>query len=294
VKENRDRSRVNRNAVTLIELVVVLSILSLLAGILFPVLHMARRKAQSFHSMNNQRHVVGVVDLFATDNGDRYPPSIAKVGFNQAWNWSDSTKLAGSDLRTPGLYRSVSAYLRSYLPAVDPLHCPSSPRRYQYLQQAWDSSDGWDNPETPVSPDVVGGTYCLYWNYMGWLGQDKRPFSGPQGPASGRPYSTLLIGDYFGYNPWRTPGAYGSCEPFKGAEAAPETVLLSSYWYEPLEANASPRIRLHAGYTDGHVAAYSSMDVVPLRVIKLRTEMVPYGDDEPGPGIFYLPREAVR
>jgi hypothetical protein len=117
---------------------------------------------------------------------------------------------------------------------------------------------------------------------------------GPQGPAGGRPYSTLLISDYFGFNPWRTPDAYASCEPFRAAESVPETVLLPSYWYGPAEANAFPKIMLHAGYTDGHIAAYRSVDGVPLRVIKLRSEGVPYGDDEPGPGIFYLPRDTVR
>ena len=278
---------------TLIELIVVLSILSLLAGILFPVLRSARRKARSLYGMSNQKHVVGAVDLFASDNDDQYPPSVAKVGFNEMWNWSDPTKLAGSDLRTPGLYRSVSVYLRTYLPAASILHCPGAPQRYQYLQQAWQAADAWDNPETPVVPDVVGGTYCLYWNYVGWLGPEARPFRGPAGPAGGRPYSALLISDYFGYNPWRTPGAFASCEPFAGAEMASETVLLSSYWYRPADPNAFPRIVLHGGYTDGHVAAYKARDVVPLRVIKFREEMIPYGDDEPGPGIFYLPKDAV-
>ena len=293
VKDPGHRSRCSRNAVTLIELLVVLSILSLLVGILLPTVRAVRHKAQSLLGMSRQSHIVGAVSLFATDNDERYPQSIAKVGFNQMWNWSDPTKLAGSDLRTPGLCRSVSASLRTYLPAAETLSCPSAPQQYKYLQQAWDAGDAWDNPETPVAPDVVGGTYCLYWNYVGWLGPEGRVFQGPQGPAGGRPCSTLLVSDYLGHNPWRTPGAFAACEPFQGGEAAPETTLLSSYWYSTADANVAPRIVLRAGYSDGHVEAYGSEEVAPLRVIKLRSEMIPYGDDEPGPGVFYLPRDAV-
>ena len=293
VNEPGHRLRDGRRAVTLIELVVVLSILSLLGGILFPALYSARIKARSLFGMSNQRHIVGAVSLFATDHDDRYPPSIAKVGFNQAWNWSDPTKLAGSDLRTPGLQRSVSAYLRAYLSKAATLTCPGAPQRYRYLEQAWQAGDDWDNPETPVTPDVVGGTYSLYWNYIGCLGADRRLFNGPAGPVAGRRSSTLLISDYLGYNCWRTPGALGSCEPFHGAEVAPETVLLSAYWHRFVDANDLPQILFHAGYVDGHVDTHRSTDVVPLRVIKLRSEGIPYGDDEPGPGIFYVPAGAV-
>jgi hypothetical protein len=136
---------------------------------------------------------------------------------------------------------------------------------------------------------VVGGTYCLYWNYVGWLGTGRPAFNGPQGPASTWPtYSRLLISDYLGYNSWRTPGSLASCEPFARAEVVADTALLVAYWCAPADTNALHAISLRAGYTDGHVETYSPRDVVAMRVIKLRAEGVPYGDDEPGPGVFCL------
>ncbi len=294
VIRSTERSRKACKAVTLIELVVVFSIMGLMTGILLPSLRSIRAKARSLLGMTCQRQAVDAVNLFAEDNEGHYPPSIAKVGFNSQWNWSDPTKLAGSDLRTPGQYRSVGAYLRTYLASAKAWQCPSSPERYKYLQEAWDAGDAWDNPETPVEPDVVGGTYCLYWNYVGWLGAGRPVYNGPQGPASSRrSCSTLVISDYFGYNGWRTPGALASCESFAKAEAVSDTALLASIWYAPADPNAPPQILLHGGYVDGHVEAYRPQDVVPLRVIKLRPEGLPYGDDEPGPGVFFLPENAV-
>jgi len=280
-------------AFTLVELLVVVAILGLLLSIAVPVLSAARRQALGLLTMLNQREVIRAVNLFALDHQDRYPQSVAKVGFLDKWNWSDPTKLAGSDLRTPGQQRSVSAYLRAYLPDVDAVFCPRGPSKHSYLQDAWDEGDGWDNPETPITPDVVGGNTCFYWNYVGYLTED-RLFRGPSGTSRPRGYSPLLISDYLGYNSWRAPGRFVSCEKMDRADTVPETQLLAAFWLAADDSVENvPDIKLCSGYLDGHVETQSSLEWQPMKVIKIRSSVTPYGDDEPGPGVFFLPRKAL-
>jgi prepilin-type N-terminal cleavage/methylation domain-containing protein len=279
---------------SLVELLVVMSVISTLMAVILPALGSVRRKARTMVSANNQKQMASAVNLFALDNDDQYPPSVATVGFGSNWNWSDPTKLTGNRRRSPILHRSMSAYLRSYIPDADVTYCPSAPCKYKYLQEAWDAGDDWDNPETTFPSDPVGGIYCFYWNYIGYIGGRRVIFKGPRGPASGGSYSKLLVTDYFGYDHWRSPGAYGSCEDFDGANVTPETWLLSSYWSRNRDPSSRvPEIKLQACYTDGHVESYSTTETVPMWVSITSDGTIPYPDGV-GPGIFFLPRNAMR
>jgi len=282
-----------RRAFTLIELLVVISIISLLMAVLLPVAGKVRRQAKSIAAMNDQKEITAGVNLFAMDNNERYPESVATVGFGDNWNWTDPTKITGNRARSPGMHRAMSEYLRSYIRDARTMYCPNAPQRYTYLQQAWDAGDEWDNPDAAFPADPVGGTFCFYWNYRGYLGGRRNVFMGPQGPASGGRYSKLLVTDYFGYDHWRSPLSHGSCEQFDGAVIAPETWLLSAYWYRRGEQDNKPPITLRAGYTDGHVETYSPSDVIPMRVSLTPDGTIPYPDGV-GPGIFYLPANATR
>jgi prepilin-type N-terminal cleavage/methylation domain-containing protein len=277
---------------TLVELIVVISIISLLMAIAIPALNGAKRQANSVVSMSNQRQVTSGINLFASDNHDRYPESVATIGFDDSWNWTDPTRLTGNRRRSPQLYRAMSQYLRRYVSDADIMYCPNAPREYAYLQEAWDAGDDWDNPETAFPADPVGGTYCYYWNYVGYLAEGKL-FRGPYGPASSGRYSKLIVSDYFGYDHWRSPDAFGSCEKFEGASVTPETYLLSSYWSKKSGPERIPEITLRAGYTDGHVETYSSAEVVPMQVSITADGKTPYPEDV-GPGYFFLPRNALH
>ncbi|MBL7186817.1 MAG: type II secretion system protein [Phycisphaerae bacterium] len=295
----RDRKEkigvVDSRGFTLIELLVVMSITSILMAILVPALGKVRRQARSIKGMNNQQQITSALNLFASDNDERYPESVATVGFDSTWVWSDPTKLIGNESRTPTLHRAMSEYLRIYIRDADAMYCPSAPHQYKYLQQAWDAGDDWDNPDTAPTTDPMGGTYCFYWNYRGFLTERNAVFRGPYGPASGGRFSKLLVTDYFGYDHWRTQGAYGSCEPFRGAGVTPETWLFSAYWSRTNPAESTPEFKLRAGYTDGHVETYSPSDVVPMRVSLSRDGTVPYAEGTGvGPGTFFLPTNALH
>ncbi|MDH4238523.1 MAG: type II secretion system GspH family protein [Phycisphaerae bacterium] len=281
---------------TLVELLVVISIMSMLMAILLPVLGKVRQKARTVMGMKNQREIVNAVTMYADDNDGQYPESVATVGFGAHWNWSDPRKLTGNRTRSPGMYRAMSEYLRSYVRDASVMFCSNAPTKYKYLQQSWDAGDEWDNPETSFPFDPVGGTYCFYFNYIGFLGRHRGIFKGPQRPAGGPMESTLLVTDYFGYDCWQSPKAYGSCEEFNGASAVAETWLLSSYWSslksESVNLNTI-EVQLHAGYTDGHVGSFKPSEVVPMRVSITSDGSRPYPEGV-GPGIFYLPTAGLN
>jgi hypothetical protein len=104
----------------------------------------------------------------------------------------------------------------------------------------------------------------------------------------------LLVSDYFGYDHWRNPDSYSSCEPFDGADITRETWLLSAFWSRKSAADDPPEIKLKAAYTDGHVETYSASDVVPMKVSITADGTVPYPDGDSSPGFFFLPRDALH
>ncbi|HPD47144.1 MAG TPA: type II secretion system protein [Anaerohalosphaeraceae bacterium] len=280
---------------TIIELLVVVAVISLILSILAPCVVQVRLRVRQLLGAARQRESVQGVTLYAADNDDEYPESIATVGLGANWNWQEPMMLTGYR-RINRRYRSMSAYLAGYIEAADVMYCPGGPREYPYLQDAWDAGDAWDNPETPQGEDPVSGTYCFYWDYTGYLVERDKPFQGPRTIAGARGESTLMVTDYFGYGHHRSPYAFGSCERFSGADVTPGTVLSSAYWSRPQTfeyQRESVQIGLNAGYTDGHVETYTSADVETMKVIRDRRTGEPYPEGL-GPGDFYLPRKAIR
>jgi len=276
-----------------LELLVVIAITGILMSILVPALGKARRQVLAVVGAMNQKDVVGGVTLFSLDNDDDYPESVGKTGLPDGWMWSDPMKLIMNDAESADLeHRAMSGYLGDYITEARVMFCPNAPRQYEYLQESWEAGDDWDNPDTGVPSDPVTGTYCFYWNYTGFLVDKPYPFRGPSGPSDGRGRSTLLVSDYLGYDHWRSPGSYGSCDRFKGASVVQETWLLSAYW--AIGGGGSPEaieIKPRAGYTDGHVESFTPDRTVTMRVAKTQngSEPIPIGV-----GDLYLPANSLR
>jgi len=282
-------------AFTLVELLVVISIVSVLMGILLPALSGVRRQATALTGMRNQREVAHAVNFFAADNDELYPSSVATVGVQNDWHWYDPTVLIGKEKRSPQIHRAMSAYLHAYIPDARTVFCPAAPKQYKYLQQSWDAGDAWDNPDNDLTSDPVDGTYCFLWNYIGYLGGPRALFKGPRGPASGGLDSQLLVTDYFGYGHWRTPESFASCERLPGGDILEEQWLEAAWWKAPGDPNSSmPQVKLRAAYTDGHVETYYPNEVSAMRVSTKPEGVPPFPDGGASRGIFYIPRNAVR
>lgn len=284
-----------RGAFTLIELLVVVAITSVLMAVFVPALAKARRRARSMLGASNQKEIVRALNLYAIDNDNRYPESVATIGSATNWNWQGPFVLTNIGSRAPHLHRAMSEYLGEYIEDADIMVCPNAPKKYKHLQRAWDAGDHWDNPDSPLPgpwADWVKGSYCFYWNYTGLL--EDRLFEGPRKLLGGRRQSALLVSCYFGYDHWRSPGAFGSCEKFAAARIIPEETASSAYWSQ-LKTDTfhlyTINVNLRAGYADGHVDNFAGSEVVTMKVIKERFANEPY---DYGPGDFYLPISALH
>ncbi len=283
---------------TLVELLVAVSVVTLLVGVLLPALGQARRAARCLLGGCRQRQVVLAVSLYAADHEGRYPESVATAAMlGRTWRWQEPRMLKACQPRAAGYQSSVAGYLRRYLPQAEILSCPSSPRPYPYLKEAWQAGEQWDNPNTSFTDDSVLGGYCLYWNYVGHLSEQSRPFRGPQTDADRPRCSRLLISDYFGFNHWRSPDAFGSCERLAGAEVTAETHEAPTYWFRtPPGApdRTSIPLRLQAGFVDGHVETYRPAETAVLEVADALDGSTPaLSGFGLGAGQFYIPQQAV-
>ncbi len=283
-----------RSAFTLLELLTVISIITIILAITFPALNQVRRKSRVILGMNNQKQIVNAANFYALDNDHQYPESVATIGDPENWNWSEPMMLTGYRARSPRLHRSMSGYLYNYIRDADIMFCPSAPRKYTYLKESWDAGDNWDNPDTPQAKDPLIGTYCFYWNYVGFLKDRDYLFRGPQGPETGKSRSKLLVSDYFGFNHWRSRNSFSSCEYFSSADITEGTLLSSDYWSSnDNKPKVFPEIKLNAGYTDGHVESFPSLNTIGMQVILTPKTSEPY-PDEICPGFFYLPKNALQ
>ena len=281
---------------TLVELLVTVSIIAMLTGILLPVFGQIRRRARKLVGINNQRKIVTTLNVFALDNDEIYPESVATIGQGQHWNWQEPTMLTSYLKRSGNLHRSMGEYLRGYITDASIMFCPNAPKEYKNLQASWDAGDAWDDPGTMAKQDPVLGTYCFYWNYVGHVGGRRVIFKGPRGPGScGGWESDLLVSDSLFSGHWRSPDSYGSCERFKTArDVVPEIQVASAYWSRPSGGVGLEDlgIRLNAGYTDGRVESFAPWDTIAMKIAKTPDGGTPY-HDAVGLGAFYLPRNAL-
>jgi prepilin-type N-terminal cleavage/methylation domain-containing protein len=295
---NAKSSILSAGGFTLIELLVVIGVLSLLLGMLVPALNQARRAARSMVGGQHQREIVLAVSLYADDHQGRYPESVATAAMlGRTWRWQEPRMMKACQPRADGYRASMASYLRPYLPKAATLSCPGSPAAYQHLEDFWPADEAWDNPQTGFTDDSVLGSYCFYWSYVAYLTEQERPFHGPRLDAGGPGCSRMLTSDYFGFNHWRSPDAFGSCERFARADVAAETDEAPPYWVltpasEPDRAGV--HLKLRAGFIDGHVEIYRPAETTILEVSETLDGTSPtFSGFGLGPGQFYIPRAGL-
>ncbi|MCE0498224.1 MAG: hypothetical protein LV481_09805 [Methylacidiphilales bacterium] len=136
----------SRIAYTLVEMVVVLGIIGLLLGLLFPSFSAMLLKAKSEYCMTNLRNIGTAVSLAATDNNGQYP-EINQAATNVYPPGSGATNLIGT--------------LGSYGISTNVIQCPVD--LYSGASSSftlYGSSYEWN----PVFDDEVTVTPILYLN----------------------------------------------------------------------------------------------------------------------------------
>lgn len=296
-----------RRAFTIIELLVAVSIITLLTAITVPVFTAARQQGRRLVNIRNQREVVRALNLFACEHDNSFPDSVGVAAVPSAtgshFRWQDPRKVKTTQALPKMAHSSVAGYLADYLDKPGTLFCPSSPSKNEYWEEAWKLGDQWDHPNTSHNEDALFGSYCLYWNYTGYLGPSSKPFKGPVDLYGGPGQSDLLISDYFGYNEWRNLERFGSCEVI-GAdkrEVLNTGEMHSSYWSFVSRDKGQDRHalkgKLNAGYVDGRVESFKPAQTVPMEVSEGPDGTAPYlayPIDARNPGTFFLPAKALK
>jgi hypothetical protein len=281
------------------ELLVVISVTALLLRISLPALNRARGMANSLKGAARQRQIVLSLGLYAADHQGWYPESVATGGqLGNTWCWQDPRTMKACNPRPGGQYSSsLAGYLRTYLSDPSTFVCPAGPRSYPYLKDFWQAGESWNNPKTSYDDDSVVGSYCLYWNYTAHLSSQKRAFRGAQTDDGQPGCSTLLISDYLGYNHWRSPYAFGSCERLPRAEITKPAYEATDFWFSGATVNPDPaniHLPLRAAYVDGHVESWRPNETSILEVSYTQDGTQPAASGAGiGAGLFFIPPKGV-
>ena len=126
-KSNPKDKKTDDNGFTLIELLVVIAVISMLMGILLPVLNKVREMGKRTVCGNNLKHIYLAMHMYAEDHNDKLPPRVEKSG-NKIWgNW------LGSSWNPYGLGHLISG---GYMSEPKTFYCPSN-QMVRFEEQYW-------------------------------------------------------------------------------------------------------------------------------------------------------------
>ena len=96
---------------TLVELLIVVTIIMILAALLLPALNKARARSLQSSCNGNQKQIMAAVLLYATDFNDRTPPLNLATSFSgtnptRNKNWWSNLLVCGGYLPVPKVWQS--------------------------------------------------------------------------------------------------------------------------------------------------------------------------------------------
>ncbi len=248
MKEVNCKKQFRQLRFTLIELLIVIAIIAILAGMLLPALESVRRAARAIHCMSNIRCVTQLFNTYADDYYGYAPGSfLGATRSGSTWTtnsyWQDTlAKLY--KIRKPYYYDSSST-LRSTI-----FRCPEQPEVYFYSTLTY-----------------MRSSYGI--NYWGFYGTNNMSFVLDGTKTLRRPSA------------FRRPSmTFWACETFSGADSSPHQGNASFYMEKqaPVSVPAFRHSSRSANFTfiDGHAErsiasktpskqAYPAIDATILR-----------------------------
>lgn len=140
-----------RVAFTLIEMLVVIAIIALLAGLLFPVFSRARAKGRETACLSNIRQIGMAIMMYAEDYDERYPWAVDATDRYTPQIWNDYPEWQQWIPYMPLLHEVLMPYCRS----AEIWRCPSD---YGYVYQDFNCEP---LDATPSSYQKFGTSYVF-------------------------------------------------------------------------------------------------------------------------------------
>lgn len=256
---------------TLVELLVVISIIALLVSILLPALNRARVQAQLVVCATQQRQILDGLHVYTSDNNGNLPPDISMNDNGTSVWWDFPNYLACHAPQPVG--GSLGWQFAKILPSVDIWFCPLStlsPKTEIVGRQGIVRS----YQDIYLEPDVdnntwVWMTYATLWRYGGCadmnLTANLPSFRGPglqeaDTVRSGR-NSDLAIMDFVAFN--NNAGRWWSGHPFERSVEGPIFHLGPQGDTGSDITEEIGSIDYNAGYVDGHVERFKTEGTDP-------------------------------
>lgn len=142
--EERAYESDKKAAFTLLELLVVMAVMAILAGLLLPTLARTKARAQSVQCLNNLRQVSLSFRLWADDHGGNYPTHVMGCDGGPVMIVTNSTISSAPTKNQPVMYRVFQA-LSNELATPKVLCCPS--------EKLHGASKNWAEPHA--------GDFCM-------------------------------------------------------------------------------------------------------------------------------------
>ncbi|OHB54008.1 MAG: hypothetical protein A2Y07_02170 [Planctomycetes bacterium GWF2_50_10] len=224
---------------TLVELLVVISILALLLSILMPALGMARERAQSTICIANLRQIGFAVQLYANDYSQFFPPAYESSTDTHWWGQKTPT---GIDHQKSFTW----SYLTSTLKRNGLFECPSQKLGTYKFQGKPDNMP--DGPKWITSTYGYNGYYLTPAKTSGWATMiGNRPWQRSQTvihPAQVFVFADTMLD--------RDPGAGSAIE--NCALLDPPQLFMSGSWQKNDYPTTSFRhnLRTNGYFADGH------------------------------------------
>lgn len=180
---------------TLIELLVTISIIAILAAILFPVFARARENARRASCQSNLKQISLGIKMYTQDYDECVPP----IQINTAANTNASNPYGWADAIQP------------YIKSTQLFQCPS---------------EKWGTRSTPVNPSQAGAGYTDYWMNAMASKTTAQGYGGVSIATFAYPSQTVLLGD--GGGTWTNGPSYYSWSQYSSNGVAKTSVALGA------------------------------------------------------------------